>query len=68
MKRARAHVAHAFFEKTAAKFVAGLAGEGHGKNLIRRDVVVRDSTLDTQGQYVGLSRTGRRSYEMAACR
>jgi hypothetical protein len=68
VKRASAYIAHAGAKESATKFVTGLASEGHRKNLIGRDVVVRDSALNPQGQDVRFARAGGRSHEMAARR
>ena len=62
------HVADARAKESLTQFVTGLAGEGHGQDLIGRDLFVGHAALNSQGQDVGLSRSGRGANQKSARR
>ena len=60
------HIAYAGPKETAAQLVAGLASEGHGEDVVRRDLPVGNAPLDPQGEYVRLARACGGAHEMPA--
>jgi len=65
VKGAGTHVTYPGPKESFAKFVAGLAGEGHCEDLIGTDFVVGNPTLNAQSEDVGLAGTGGRANEQA---
>ena len=46
VERARAHVGDARAKESATKFVAGLAGKGHGEDVIARHLTLQHAALN----------------------